>query len=157
MPRALVVFDAHHRATRLAAEEIARGITEAAPLTATISCVEELSAEKVAACRIVVLGCSGSAREAARELEQLSARVSPVALVRKTVSVFDAGVAGQHGPGARQLRASLLEAAPALHLAAPGISVAVVRRQSGLAEEEAVRCRQFGEHLAEIALAAGSP
>ena len=156
MPRALVVFNAHHLGTRWAAEEIARGITDAAPLLTVISSVEELSEEKVAASGIVVLGSSGSARDAAREVEQLSARCPPGSLLRKTVSVFDAAGPGQHGEGARQLRESLREVVPALHLAAPGISVDVGRRRRGLSEPEAARCRQFGEHLAEVARAAGS-
>jgi hypothetical protein len=121
-----------------------------------ISRVDELSPEKVRASGIVVLGCSGSAREAAREVEQRTARFPPTTLVRKSVSVFDAGAAGQHGPGARQMRESLLEVAPGLRFASPGISVAVPTHRADLPEEEVVRYRQFGEHPAEVARAAGS-
>jgi flavorubredoxin len=156
MARALVVFNAAHRETRLAAEEIALGISRAARVVTMVSSLEDLSLEKLDAAGIVVLGSPASAREAAREVEGLSAAIAHGALDRKTVSVFDAGTTASHGAGARKLRESLLDADPALHLASPGISVVVRPSSDELPEAEVARCRQFGEHLAGIAVAVGS-
>ena len=151
-----MVFNSSHRETRLAAEEIALGISRGARVVTVVSSLEELSAEKVEACGIVVLGSPASAREAAREVHELVAVLAAGALDRKTVSVFDAGTTSHHGAGARQLRESLQDADPALHLASPGISVVVNRSSGELPESEVARCRQFGEHLAGIAFAVGS-
>jgi flavorubredoxin len=156
MARALVVFNSSHRETRLAAEEIALGISRGARVVTMVSSLEELSPEKVEASGIVVLGSPASAREAAREVHELAAVLAAGALDRKTVSVFDAGTTSRHGAGARKLRESLQDADPALHLASPGISVVVNRTNGELPESEVARCRQFGEHLAGIAFAVGS-
>lgn len=156
MSRALVVFDVSHRETRLAAEEIALGISRAGHVVTVVSSWEELSPEKIEASGIVVLGSPASARQAAHEIHELTTVLAAGALDRKTVSVFDAGPTARHGAGARQLRQSLQNADPALHLAAPGISVVIDRSARELPEEEVARCRQFGEHLAGLAIAIGS-
>jgi len=156
MARALGVFNASHRETRLAAEEIALGISRAGRVSTVVSSLEELSADKLQASGIVVLGSPASAREAAREVHELAALLGTGLLDRKTVSVFDAGPTARHGAGARKLRESLQDADPALHLASPGISVIVNGASGELPEEEVARCRQFGEHLAGIAVSLGS-
>ena len=155
MAQALVVFDSSHHETRLAAEEIAVGISRTARVVAVVSSWKDLSAEKVEASGIVVLGSPASAREAAREVHELAAVLIAGALDRKTVSVFDAGTTSRYGAGARKLRESLQDADPALHLASPGISVVVNRSSGELPDSEVARCRQFGEHLAGIAAATG--
>jgi len=156
MARALVVFNSSHRETRLAAEEIAQGISRTARVVTMVSSLEDLSLEKLEGAGIVVLGSPASAREAAREVHELAGVIAAGALDRKTVSVFDAGRMAAHGAGAKKLRESLQDADPALHLASPGISVVVPRPSGELPESEVTRCRQFGEHLADVAAAVGS-
>jgi len=151
-----VVFNSSHRETRLAAEEIALGISRAAHVVTVVTSLEDVSTAKVEASGIVVLGSPASAREAAREVHELASVLAAGALDRKTVSVFDAGTTARHGAGARKLRESLQDADPALHLASPGISVVINRSSGELPESEVARCRQFGEHLAGIAMAVGS-
>jgi flavorubredoxin len=155
MPRALVVFHAGHHETRLAAEEIALGISRAGRMVTVVSSFEELSTETVRASGLVVLGSPASAREAVREAHELAPMLASGALDRKTVSVFDAGLPALHGAGARKLRESLRESDPSLHLASPGISVVIDRSSGELPDEEVTRCRQFGEHLAGLAFAVG--
>lgn len=156
MGKALVVFDPSHRETRLAAEEIAVGISRTAGLVTVVSSWEELSVEKVETSGIVVLGSPASARDAAREVQELAPVLVAGGIEHKTVSVFDAGPSARHGVGVRTLRESLRSTDPALRLASPGISVVLRGSRHELPEEEVVRCRQFGEHLAGIAVAAGS-
>ncbi len=156
MVRAMVVFNAGDRATRLAAEEIALGIARAGRITTVVSSLGHLSPERVAACGIVVLGAPASAREADREVHALQSVLAAGALERRTVSVFDVGPSSRRGAGVRRLRASLQDADPSLHLSAPGISVLVGRVGRELPEPEVTRCRQFGEHLAGLAVAEGT-
>jgi len=156
MAKALVVYSSEDVATRWAAEEIASGIARAGRVVTTVVGVEELMAERVQASDIVVLGTPASARAALREMRHLEEILPPGILDRKMVSVFDAGPVGRHGAGARTLRETLARDDPGLHLAAPGISVAVDNARHELPEPELARCRQFGEHLAGIAAAHGS-
>lgn len=155
MAKALIVFNSAHRETRLAAEEIARGISREGVVATIVSSVEELSTAKLESSGIVVLGSPASVREATREAHDLTALLACGLLDRKTVSVFDAGPGDRHGAGAQKLRDSLLAVDPSLHLAAPGISVVTDRHTGGLPEREVSRCRQFGEHLAGLAVARG--
>ncbi len=156
MARALVVFDPSHRETRRVAEEIAVGISRAGRVVTMVTRWDELSPEKVEASGIVVVGSAASAREAAKEAHDLAPLLIAGGIDRKTVSVFDAGPNSRHGIGVRALRESLQQTDPALHFAAPGISVVVRGTGRELPEAEVARCRLFGEHLAGIALAAGS-
>jgi flavorubredoxin len=154
--QALVVFNAADPVTRLAAEEIALGIARAGRITTFVSSLGRLSSERVAHSGIVVLGAPASAREAAREVHELEGLLAAGTLEHRTVSVFDVGPHSRHGAGVRRLRTSLQEADPGLHLAAPGISVLTDRVGETLPEPEAARCRQFGEHLAGLAVAEGT-
>lgn len=155
--RALVVFDPAHWETRQAAEEIAQGMSRAGRIAPVVASGAEVSEEKVLASAIVVLGSPTSARGTARELRELPALFRAGLLDRKVISLFEAGPTGPHGAGARTMLRSLRVTNPALHLAAPGISVEVRGREHVLPETEVARCRQFGEHLAEVAGAAGVP
>jgi flavorubredoxin len=155
MARALVVYSGADGATRHAAEEIASGMSRAGGVTTLIASVEEVRAERIAASDIVVLGSPASAREAVRELRHLTEILPAGTLERKTVSIFDAGTTGHRGAGARKLREVLREVDPGLQLATPGISLVVDRARRELSEPELARCRQFGEHLAGVAAAAG--
>ena len=155
MTKALIIFNAAHHETRAAAEEIARGMAGAGPIVSVVASVEELSAGKLQPFGIIVLGSPASPKEARREARELTSVLPVGALDRKTVSVFDVGPAPQRGGGARQLREAFQAVDPSLHLAAPGISVVVDRASGELPEEEVARCRQFGERLTGIAVAAG--
>jgi flavorubredoxin len=157
MAKALVVYSTDERATRRAAEEIARGIAGAGRVIPTVVGVEELLAERVQASDMIILGASASAKAAVREMRHLEEILPPGILDRKMVSVFDAGPADLHGAGARTLRRTLARDDPALHLVAPGISVTVDAARRELPEPELSRCRQFGEHLAGLVAARGSP
>jgi len=156
MTKALILYNRHHQETRLAAEEIARGLSGAGPVLAVVSSVEELSFRKVQGFGIVVLGSPASPREASREARELTAALPAGALDRKTVSVFDVGPAASHGEGAEKLREALRQSDPGFHFAAPGISVVLETRAHELSEEEVARCRQFGERLNGLATAAGA-
>jgi len=156
MTKALLVFNAHHHETRLVAEEIARGMSGAGPVVAVVASVGEVSAGKVKAFGIVVLGSPSSTREACREARELTTILPVGALDRKTVSVFDVGSATRRGEGAQKLREAFQAVDPGLHLAAPGISVVIDSSSGELPDEEVARCRQFGERLTGIAVAAGS-
>jgi flavorubredoxin len=155
--RALVVFDPAHWETRQAAEEIAQGISQAGRIAPVVAGGAEVSVEKILASAIVVVGSPSSARETARELRGLAALGRIGLLDRKVVSLFEAGPTHPHGAGVRAMLRSLRVTNPALHLASPGISVGIRGKGHELPEEEVVRCRQFGEHLAELAGAAGLP
>ncbi len=157
MTRALVVFDPAHRETRRAAEAIAEGIARGGRIVPVLSSRAELSAEKLLGSGVVVLGSPASTREAVRELRGLAGLLRQGVLDRKVVSVFDAGPSRCHGGGVRALVDSLHRVDPALRLAAPGISVGVRGTTHELPEGEVVRCRRFGERLAELARAAGLP
>ncbi|HYA10344.1 MAG TPA: hypothetical protein VEH10_01545 [Thermoplasmata archaeon] len=155
MAKALVVFNADHLETRVVAEEIARGMSGAGPVVATVASVHEVSAGKIKPFGIVVLGSPASSREANREARELTSVLPVGALDRKTVSVFDVGPAAHHGVGARVLREAFQTVDPGLHLASPGISVVLNDPRRELADEEVARCRQFGVHLTGMAVAAG--
>jgi flavorubredoxin len=157
LTRALVVCDPGHWASRQAAEEIAQGISRNGRIAPVVASGSEVSEEKLRASAIVVLGSAASAREAAREVRGLTTLLRTGRLDRKVVSVFDAGPARLHGAGVRALVRTLQATDPALHLSAPGISVGTRGERHELPEEEVVRCRQFGEHLAELAGAVGTP
>lgn len=156
MVKALVVFNAHHLETRLAAEEIARGIADAGPVVPVVASVRDVSAGKVKGFGIVVLGSPTSPRDASREARELTTILPVGTFDRKTVSVFDVGPPAHHGEGVRKLREAFLAVDPSLHLASPGISLVVDGDSGELPEEEVARCRQFGERLTGIAAATGS-
>lgn len=149
------MFNSHHLETRVAAEEIARGMSGAGPVLAVVASVEELSAGKVKPFGIVVLGSPASAREASREARDLTSVIPVGALDRKTVSMFDIGPPARRGGGVRKLREAFQAVDPSLHLASPGISLVVDGASGELPDEEVARCRQFGERLTGMAVAAG--
>ena len=151
-----MVFNSHYRETRLAAEEIARGMSGAGPVVAVVASVEELTAGKVKPFGIVVLGSPASVREASREARDLTTAIPVGALDRKTVSLFDVGPPSHRGGGVRKLKEAFQAVDPSLHLASPGISVVVDGASGELPDEEVARCRQFGERLTGMAVAAGA-
>ncbi len=153
MTRALVMFDSARGPARAVAEEIARGISSTGRVLTTVRNATDMPVDRILDFDIIVIGSRSHPGTVAGSVDRLIRRLPPGRLVRKTVSLFDLGTTRDAGVTVHQLRLSLEHRDPTLHLASPGISVLMEGPGGPIRDGELSRCREFGERLADAALA----
>jgi len=148
MTKALVVFDSVYGNTRLAAEEIARGLSQSGSVEVTLARVEKLDPGKAKEFPIIVIGSPNHLGNASKTMRQFLPRLGEGALLRKRVALFDTCYADQTGVAVRKMEELLREREPNLHLSLSGLSVVVEGSKGPVRQGELLKCRQFGMRLA---------
>jgi len=146
--KALVVFDSVYGNTRLAAEEIARGLSQSGSVEVTIASVGKFDARKTRDYPIVVLGAPNHLGNASKAMREFLPQLGAGTLLRKRVALFDTCYADQTGVAVRKMEALLREREPNLHFALSGLSVVVESSKGPVRQGDLLKCRQFGVRLA---------
>jgi flavodoxin len=134
--------------TRLAAEEIARGLSQSGNVVVTIASVEKLDPAKAREFPIVVIGAPNHLGNASKSMRDFLPRLGNGALLRKRVALFDTCYAHQTGIAVRKMEEILREKEPNLHLSLSGLSVVVEGSKGPVRQGDLLKCRQFGMRLA---------
>ena len=146
--KALVVFDSVYGNTRLAAEEIARGLSQSGTVVVTIASIDKLDPERARDFPIVVIGAPNHLGNASKSMREFLPHLGEGVLLRKRVALFDTCYADQTGVAVRAMEQILRDREPNLHLALSGLSVVVEGSKGPVRQGDLLKCRQFGMRLA---------
>lgn len=141
------MFDSVYGNTRIAAEEIARGLAQSGFVEVTIASVGKFDARKAREFPIVVLGAPNHLGTASRAMRDFLPQLGGGALLRKRVALFDTCYADQTGVAVRKMEEILRENEPNLHLSLSGLSVVVESSKGPVRQGDLLKCRQFGMRL----------
>lgn len=134
--------------TRIAAEEIARGLAQSGLIEVTIATVGKFDPKKAREYPIVVLGAPNHLGTASKAMRAFLPQLGDGALLRKRVALFDTCYADQTGVAIRKMEEILREREPNLHLSLSGLSVVVEGSKGPVRQGDLLKCRQFGMRLA---------
>lgn len=149
MGKVFVLYDSQHGNTKLAAENILKGLREVAGYEAAIGYVKEIEGGKVAEYDAIVLGAPNHMGRPSRTMKKFVDKLSAVDLKAKYVAVF-----GTYAGSARVDRAVMKleklaeEKLPNLKMILPGLSVRVNGIKGPIVEGELLKCVDFGKTIA---------
>jgi flavodoxin len=146
MKHALVVYDTTFGNTKILAEEIASGISEAGEVSCTVKHHKRLNGCDISMFDAFLFGGPIHAASATRGIKGAIKKAAKKGLDGKIVSTFDTHM-GHEGRGVRNMENLLTKVAPEARLFTPGFSGRVNGFRGPLSEDELPRAREFGKTL----------
>jgi len=146
--KVFIVYDTKYGNTRIVAEEIAKGLREVEGIEVHVEDVERLRPESVADSDAILIGSPNHLGGPARTIKKFIDRLGEIELRASWFAAFDTYLARKDFEKAvRKIEKRVEERIPRLKQIAPGLSIRVKGIKGPIAENELLRCREFGRRL----------
>gem|GEM_PF-488736 len=148
--KVFVAYDTKYGNTKLAAENIMKGMKEIEGIEIAIGYVKEIDIGKVADSDAIVLGAPNHMASPSRTMKKFVNRLSELDLEAKSVAVFGT-YSGRVRPvdrAVRKLEKMVETKLPKLKMILPGLSIRVNGVTGPLVDGELPKCVDFGEKIA---------
>jgi flavorubredoxin len=148
--KVFVAYDTKYGNTKLAAENILKGIREVEGFETAIGYVKEIDIGKVADYDAIVLGAPNHMGRPSRTMKKFVDRLAELDLKAKNVAVFGtySGRVRTVDRAVRKLEKMVEKKLPNLKLISPGLSIRVYGIPGPIVEGELSKCVDFGKKLA---------
>jgi flavodoxin len=147
MPKAIVVYESVFGNTKRAAETIIEGI-KGAGVEADLSTPKELDPNQLTAFDAIIIGSPNHMGGATRGIKKFIDRLGKLKLEGKLTAIFDTYGGGEYEKAVKKMEKQILDKAPGLKLASPGLSLRVEGMRGPIAEGELPKCKEFGVIIA---------
>ena len=150
MEKVFVVYDSKYGNTKLAAENILKGIRKVEGIETAIGNVKEIDIRKVADFDEILLGAPNHMSRPSRTMKKFVNRLAELDLKSKNVAVFGtyAGKLRTVDRAVKKLEKMVEKKLPNLNLVSPGLSIRVSGIRGPIVDGEIPKCVDFGKKLA---------
>lgn len=150
MVKVFVVYDTKYGNTKLAAENILKGIKEVEGIETAIGYAKEIDPAKVADYDAIVIGAPNHMASPTRTMKKFVDELAKLGLKAKDAAVFGtyAGKARTVDRAVKKLEKIVEKKLPNLNLISPGLSVRVNGITGPVVEGELPKCVDFGKKIA---------
>ena len=150
MEKVFVVYDSKYGNTKLAAENILKGIRKVEGIETAIGNVKEIDIRKVADFDEILLGAPNHMSRPSRTMKKFVNRLAELDLKSKNLAVFGtyAGKIRTVDRAVKKLEKMVEKKLPNLNLVSPGLSIRVSGIRGPIVDGEIPKCVDFGKKLA---------
>ena len=150
LEKVFVVYDSKYGNTKLAAENILKGIRKVEGIETAIGNVKEIDIRKVADFDEILLGAPNHMSRPSRTMKKFVNRLAELDLKSKNVAVFGtyAGKLRTVDRAVKKLEKMVEKKLPNLNLVSPGLSIRVSGIRGPIVDGEIPKCVDFGKKLA---------
>ena len=150
MVRVIVIYDSKYGNTKLAAENILKGISENEGVETAIGYIREIETEKLADFDALVLGAPNHMGRPSRAMKKFVETLADLDLKAKNVAIFDtyAGRERNVDRAVKKLEKIVEKNLPSLQMVLPSLSVRVNGVTGPVVETELPKCVDFGRKIA---------
>ena len=149
MVKVLVVYDTKYGNTKLVAEAIVDGLEGADGMETAIRDVEKLKLDDIPDFDAVLIGSPNHMGGPVRGINRFIDRLGGLDIKGKKAAVFDTYLGDDFNKAVSKMEARVKNRAPGLELISPGLSVRVEGMRGPIADGELLKCRGFGEKIAD--------
>ena len=148
--KVLIIYDSKYGNTKIAAENILRGIREFEEIETDISYVKDIDVGKVVDYDAIVLGAPNHMGKPSRIMKRFVDRLSELDLKAKNIAVFGtySGRVRDVDRAVKKLEKTVEKKMPNLHLFSSGLSIRVRGIPGPLVEGDLPKCVDFGKKIA---------
>ena len=148
MVRTMVVYESKWgTGAELVAKSIAEGIKESSEMDVVPVDVKGLESNQIASFDSVLVGVTDGCFGPTGATKKFIAVIGKIGTKGQPTAVFDAYMKKEYGT-LRKTEKRIAEKAPGLRLVTPGLSIRVDGLKGPIAEEEVLRCKEFGRKFA---------
>ncbi|MGZ4862724.1 MAG: flavodoxin family protein [Halobacteriota archaeon] len=148
LSKILVVYESKYGNTKRVAETIVEGMKRVTGTETTLSEVKDLDVNTIASYGAIVIGGPTHFGGPTRAIKKLINKLSSFSSESKQFAVFDTYLGGDFEKGIKKMERIIGENAPAMKMAAPGLSIKVEGMKGPVAGGELSKCEEFGVKIA---------
>jgi flavorubredoxin len=145
----VVIYDSKYGNTKQVAEEIIAGIKDVLDMEAIVSEVRQINFDDVIAADAILIGSPNHFGKATRSIRKFIDELGKININRVPVAVFDTYIGSDYEKAVKKMEQQLEEKVLAMKVITPGLSIKVRGARGPIAEEELLKCRQFGVKFGE--------
>lgn len=148
LAKVIVVYESVFGNTKMVAESIIEGMRQVSGIEATMSKPKEVDLNQLVGYDAILVGSPNHMGGATRGIRKFIDKLGKINLEGKLAAVFDTYAGGEFEKAVKKMEKQIGEKAPALKLAAPGLSIKVEGVRGPIAEGELPKCKEFGLKIA---------
>lgn len=150
MVKVFVIYDTKYGNTKLAAENIVKGMREVEGIETAISYVKEIDIGTVADYDAIVLGAPNHMGRPSRTMKKFVEKLAELDLKAKNVAVFGtySGTARPVDRAVKKMEKMVAKKLPKLNLISSGLSIRVNGIPGPIVDGELPKCVEFGKKIA---------
>lgn len=148
MSKILVVYESRYGNTKRAAETIVEGMQRVAGTEVALSEIRSVDPGAIPGYDAVVIGAPTHFGGPTRGVKKFIGRLRSISLEGRQFAVFATYLEGDVEKGTKKMEQLVGEAAPAMRMAAPGLSIRVEGMKGPVAEGELSKGEEFGAQIA---------
>jgi menaquinone-dependent protoporphyrinogen IX oxidase len=148
--KVFVIYDTKYGNTKLAAENIVKGMREVEGIETAISYVKEIDIGTVADYDAIVLGAPNHMGRPSRTMKKFVEKLAELDLKAKNVAVFGtySGTARPVDRAVKKMEKMVAKKLPKLNLISSGLSIRVNGIPGPIVDGELPKCVEFGKKIA---------
>ena len=147
MVRAIIIYESKYGNTRQVAEQIAEGMRQIRGTEVTLAEVEQVDLNAVVNFDAILIGSPNHMGRPTRGIRRSIDNLDKLKLDNKKVAVFDTYLSKDFEKAVKKMEKQIVDKAPGLILAAPGLSIRVEGMKGPITEGELPKCREFGINI----------
>ncbi|MFC2032377.1 flavodoxin family protein [Chloroflexota bacterium] len=148
MAKVLLVYESKYGNTKLVAETITEGIKEASDNQTAIYELEEIVVKQPPDFDVVLIGSPNHMGGPTGGIKKFINELGRLEVKGKYAAVFDTYMAKDYEKAAKKMEKQIVDKAPGLILAAPGLSIRVDGMKGPISAGELPKCKEFGVSIA---------
>ncbi|MGZ4904873.1 MAG: flavodoxin family protein [Halobacteriota archaeon] len=153
MSKVLVVYESRYGNTKRVAETIVEGMQRVEGIETALSEVKGVDPTAIPSYDAIVIGGPNHMGGPTRGIKKFIDKLSSLSLEGKQFAVFDTYGGGDFEKATKKMEQRVREKAPAMEMAAPGLSIKVEGMKGPIAEGELPKCEEFGAKIASQLMA----
>jgi flavodoxin len=148
MVKVLIAYESKYGNTKLVAETIAEGIKEASDNQIAIYELKEIVLKQPPDFDAVLIGSPNHMGGPTGGIKKFINELGRLEVKGKYAAVFDTYMAKDFEKAVKKMEKQIVEKAPSLTLAAPGLSIRVDGMKGPISADELPKCKEFGVNIA---------
>jgi NAD(P)H dehydrogenase (quinone) len=146
--KVIVVYESKYGNTKRVAEAIVQGVQRVEGTEPMLSEIKGVDPNAIRSYDAVVIGAPNHMGGPTRGVKKFIDNLSKLSLEGKKFAVFDTYLGGDFEKATKKMEQRVREKAPAMNMAAPGLSIKVEEMKGPIAEGELPKCEEFGAKIA---------
>ena len=148
MAKAIIIYESRYGNTRQVAEQIAEGMRQIRGTEVTLAEVKQEDLNAVVNFDAILIGSPNHMGRPTRGIRRSIDNLDKLKLDNKKVAVFDTYLSKDFEKAVKKMEKQIVDKAPGLILAAPGLSIRVDGMKGPISADELPKCKEFGVNIA---------
>jgi len=148
--KAIVIYDSKYGNTKIVAEKIVEGISEAGEVDATLNRISKVDIKKIPDYDIILVGSPNHMGRPTRSVKKFIDGLKKLEMKEKYIAIFDTYMGGDFEKAVMKMKSMIKEKVPGSKPEILGLSIKVQKMKGPIEVGELSKCKEFGYKIANF-------